>query len=196
MPCLLRKATRPVGCLAETPMVDGVVTRNANENPAFAFRRHGEAGRRFHFCRALAEVWISPRFGCVAYKGLLRVSAAQSRLCSGIPGAFVRAAKQIVRTCGRWRGHRRDGCGVRRFLTGGRAPDRQPPHSPNLANRHAKRVNRACSQERPSFAEAVLTDRISPFGAAEAHVWGRLSAGRATRGRGSPDSRRQRQYVG
>ena len=57
---LLRKATRPVGCLAATPMVDGVVTRNANENPAFAFRRHGEAGRRFHFCRALAEVWISP----------------------------------------------------------------------------------------------------------------------------------------
>ena len=57
---LLRKATRPVGCLSETPMVDGVVTRNANENPAFAFRRHGEAGRRFHFCRALAEVWISP----------------------------------------------------------------------------------------------------------------------------------------
>ena len=41
------------------------------------------------------------RFGCVAYKGLLRVSAAQSRLCSGIPGAFVRAAKKIVRTCGR-----------------------------------------------------------------------------------------------
>ena len=57
---LLRKATRPIGCLAETPMVDGVVTRNANENPAFAFRRHAEAGRRFHFCRALAEVWISP----------------------------------------------------------------------------------------------------------------------------------------
>ena len=57
---LLRKATRPSGCLAETPMVDGVVTRNANENPAFAFRRHGEAGRRFHLCRALAEVWMSP----------------------------------------------------------------------------------------------------------------------------------------
>ena len=57
---LLRKATRPVGGLAETPMVDGVVTRNANENPAFAFRHRGEAGRRFHFCRALAEVWISP----------------------------------------------------------------------------------------------------------------------------------------
>ena len=57
---LLRKATRPSGCLVETPMVDGVVTRNANENPAFAFRRHGEAGRRFHLCRALAEVWMSP----------------------------------------------------------------------------------------------------------------------------------------
>ena len=41
-------------------MVDGVVTRNANENPAFAFRHRGEAGRRFHFCRALAEVWKSP----------------------------------------------------------------------------------------------------------------------------------------
>ena len=29
-------------------------------HPAFAFRRHSEAGRRFHLCRALAEVWMSP----------------------------------------------------------------------------------------------------------------------------------------
>ena len=49
---LLRKATRPVGCLTETPLVDGVVTRNANENPAFAFRHRGEVGRRFHYAIA------------------------------------------------------------------------------------------------------------------------------------------------
>ena len=59
-PKLLRKVTRPAGCFAETPMVDGVVTRNANENPAFAFRHRGDGARRFHFCRALAEVLISP----------------------------------------------------------------------------------------------------------------------------------------
>ena len=57
---VLRKVTRPAGCFTETPLVDGVVTRNADENPAFAFRHRGEDAKRFHFCRALAEVLISP----------------------------------------------------------------------------------------------------------------------------------------
>ena len=56
----LRKVTRPVSFFTETPLVDGVVTRNADENPAFAFRHQGEEAKRFHFCRALAEVLTSP----------------------------------------------------------------------------------------------------------------------------------------
>ena len=59
-PTLVRKVIRPAGFFAETPMVDGVVTSNADENPAFAFRHRGDDARRFHFCRALAEVLISP----------------------------------------------------------------------------------------------------------------------------------------
>lgn len=41
-------------------LVDAVVTRNEAESPAFAFRRRSEESRRFHFCRALAEVLFSP----------------------------------------------------------------------------------------------------------------------------------------
>ena len=41
-------------------LVDAVVTRNEAELPAFAFRRRSEESRRFHFCRALAEVLFSP----------------------------------------------------------------------------------------------------------------------------------------
>jgi len=59
-PKSVRRVTRPTGCFTETPMVDGVVTRNTDENPAFAFRHRGDDARRFHFCRALAEVLISP----------------------------------------------------------------------------------------------------------------------------------------
>ena len=42
-------------------LVDAVVAQD-DEGPAFAFRRLGkhEDGRRFHFCRALAEVLMSP----------------------------------------------------------------------------------------------------------------------------------------
>ena len=42
-------------------LVDAVVAQD-DEGPAFAFRRPGkhEDGRRFHFCRALAEVLMSP----------------------------------------------------------------------------------------------------------------------------------------
>ena len=41
-------------------LVDGVITRNDDECPAFAFRRLSDHSRRFHFCRALAEVLLSP----------------------------------------------------------------------------------------------------------------------------------------
>ena len=42
-------------------LVDGLVTRGEDNAPAFAFRPRGEAGRRFHFCRAIAELLWRPR---------------------------------------------------------------------------------------------------------------------------------------
>ena len=41
-------------------LVDGVITRNDDESPAFAFRRLGDGSRRFHFCRALGEMLMLP----------------------------------------------------------------------------------------------------------------------------------------
>ena len=59
-PELIEKVTRPASPFAEAPLIDGVITRNDDQLPAFAFRRLGEHGRRFHFCRALVEVLASP----------------------------------------------------------------------------------------------------------------------------------------
>ncbi len=56
----LDKVTRPVDFIHRVALVDGVITRDDDENPAFAFRRFGDDRRRFHFCRALAEVVTSP----------------------------------------------------------------------------------------------------------------------------------------
>ena len=42
-------------------LVDGLVTSGEDDAPAFAFRPRGEEGRRFHFCRAIAEVLWRPR---------------------------------------------------------------------------------------------------------------------------------------
>ena len=55
-----RVTTKPVGLGDWPKLVDAVVTRNEAELPAFAFRRRSEESRRFHFCRALAEVLFSP----------------------------------------------------------------------------------------------------------------------------------------
>ena len=59
-PASLDQVTEPVDFEAAT-LVDGVITRNDDLFPAFAFRgfSSGES-RRFHFCRALAEVFASP----------------------------------------------------------------------------------------------------------------------------------------
>ena len=58
-PELLDGVTKPVE-LNGAVLIDGVVTRNDDQNPAFGFRQLGEHSRRFHFCRALAEVLVSP----------------------------------------------------------------------------------------------------------------------------------------
>lgn len=57
---LIHQATQPVAFPA-APLVDGVVTQDDDEAPAFALRSsHREDNRRFHFCRALAETLASP----------------------------------------------------------------------------------------------------------------------------------------
>lgn len=55
-----RVTTNQVGLGAWPALIDAVVTRNEAELPAFAFRRRSDETRRFHFCRALAEVLLSP----------------------------------------------------------------------------------------------------------------------------------------
>ncbi len=60
---LIENAIRPIDHLSKTQMIDGVVTRDHDERPAFAFRRFGENARRFDFCRSLAEVLTSPDSG-------------------------------------------------------------------------------------------------------------------------------------
>lgn len=44
-----------------TILVDGLVGCGEDDAPAFAFRKRGEYGRRFHFCRAIAELLWRPR---------------------------------------------------------------------------------------------------------------------------------------
>ena len=57
---LIHQAARPVEFPA-APLVDGVVTQDDDEAPAFALRSsHREDNQRFHFCRALAETLASP----------------------------------------------------------------------------------------------------------------------------------------
>ena len=59
-PASLDQVTEPVDFEAAA-LVDGVITRNDDLFPAFAFRRFSSGeSRRFHFCRALAEVFASP----------------------------------------------------------------------------------------------------------------------------------------
>ena len=55
-----RVTTKQVGLGDWPELVDAVVTRNEAELPAFAFRRRSDESRRFHFCRAIAEVLLSP----------------------------------------------------------------------------------------------------------------------------------------
>ena len=57
---LLEQATRRTG-LTETPLVDGVVTLDNNRCVSFVCRQPRQQGKRFSFCRALAEVLTSPQ---------------------------------------------------------------------------------------------------------------------------------------
>ena len=61
----LEQATRQAESLIETPLVDGVVALDDDRSASFAFRQSNEQGRRFSFCRALAEVLASPQTGAL-----------------------------------------------------------------------------------------------------------------------------------
>lgn len=58
-PNSLSRVTQPVTAVHRAAMVDGVITRNGAGSPAFAFRQLGAEAKRFHFCRAIAEVLSS-----------------------------------------------------------------------------------------------------------------------------------------
>ena len=58
-PAALVAATRPRD-LGAADLVNGVVTCNEDDLPAFALRRGPDSNRRFHFCRGLAEILTSP----------------------------------------------------------------------------------------------------------------------------------------
>lgn len=53
------RVTKSREALGWPTLVDAVVAQD-DAGPAFVFRRLGEDARRFHFCRALAEVLMSP----------------------------------------------------------------------------------------------------------------------------------------
>lgn len=50
----------PIDSLARAPLIEGLITRNDNHAPAFAFQPFSDERKRFHFCRALAEVLTAP----------------------------------------------------------------------------------------------------------------------------------------
>ena len=56
----LERATAPVGPLSRLNLVEGVVTRGSSGSASFGLNARGDAGRRFLFCRALAEAITSP----------------------------------------------------------------------------------------------------------------------------------------
>ena len=56
----LLKIRTPIKRLQQAAMIDGVITRTNEQQPALGFRRLSEPGAQFHICRALAEVLTSP----------------------------------------------------------------------------------------------------------------------------------------
>ena len=49
----------PHSVVNDIPMLDGVVTQTDDELPALALRATSEPGRRFHLCRAIAEILVA-----------------------------------------------------------------------------------------------------------------------------------------
>ena len=55
----LKRVTAPVGPLSRLNLVEGVVTRGSSGSASFGLKASGDAGRRFLFCRTLAEAIYS-----------------------------------------------------------------------------------------------------------------------------------------
>ncbi|MDE0029653.1 MAG: ImmA/IrrE family metallo-endopeptidase [Deltaproteobacteria bacterium] len=65
----IRKVTRPLAASSGWPaLVDGIITRTDDGSPAFALRALRGDSQRFHFCRALGEVLLSPDFDTLLTK--------------------------------------------------------------------------------------------------------------------------------
>lgn len=54
-PAALERIIRPIEPLQSLSLVDGVMHRRSHDTASFGLRAYGETGRRFQFCRALAE---------------------------------------------------------------------------------------------------------------------------------------------
>ena len=50
----------PIESLQRAALIDGVITRTNEQQPALGFRHKGEPAAQFHLCRALAEVLTAP----------------------------------------------------------------------------------------------------------------------------------------
>ena len=64
----LDRVTAPVGPLSRLNLVEGVVTRGSSGCDSFGLKARGDAGRRFLFCRALAE-GLDPQGDALVTKG-------------------------------------------------------------------------------------------------------------------------------
>ena len=64
----LERATAPVEPLSRLNLVEGVVTRGSPGSASFGLKASGDAGRRFLFCRTLAEA-ITPQGDALVTKG-------------------------------------------------------------------------------------------------------------------------------
>ena len=69
-PKRLEAVLRPRDRLAEVPTIDGIVTRDEDGPPAFAFAEHSAQRLRLSFCRALAEVVTAPGTNALVTKAL------------------------------------------------------------------------------------------------------------------------------
>ena len=91
----IEKVTKPPMNASSWPgLVDGVITQSADGSPAFAFRRLGDDSRRFHFCRALAEVLLSPGSDTLLTRAYSERQQRNRAFAAEFLGAFVRVTEQ------------------------------------------------------------------------------------------------------
>lgn len=83
-PAAVEEVTRPRE-LGSARLVDGVVTMSESGVPGFALRSRNDEARRFHFCRGLASVLISPTTDSL----LTRAGSDRQRLSRAFAAEFL-----------------------------------------------------------------------------------------------------------